>query len=52
MKKHIASFIEYLKSERGYSPHTIRNYESDLRQFCDFISDKKIQKDLNLRLVV
>jgi integrase/recombinase XerC len=41
MKKHIASFIEYLKSERGYSPHTIRNYESDLRQFCDFITDKK-----------
>jgi len=41
MKKFIASFIEYIKSEKGYSPHTIRNYESDLRQFSDFIAGKR-----------
>ena len=41
MKKFIASFIEYIKSEKGHSPHTIRNYESDLRQFSDFIAGKR-----------
>lgn len=41
MKKFIASFIEYIKSEKGYSPHTIRNYESDLRQFSDFVDGKR-----------
>lgn len=41
MKKYIAYFIEYLKSEKGYSPHTIRNYASDLGQFYDFVSGEK-----------
>jgi integrase/recombinase XerC len=41
MKKFIASFIEYIKSEKGYSLHTIRNYESDLRQFSDFVAGKR-----------
>jgi len=50
MKKHIAFFIEYLKSERGYSPHTIRNYESDLQQFCDFITDKKDPEGFELEV--
>jgi len=30
MRKRIHSFIEYIKAEKGYSGHTIRNYESDL----------------------
>lgn len=41
MKKFIAYFIEYIKSEKGYSPHTIRNYESDIKQFSDFVADKR-----------
>lgn len=41
MKKLIQSFIEYIKSEKGYSGHTIRNYESDLRQFSKFVAAKK-----------
>ena len=41
MKKFVASFIEYIKSEKGYSPHTIRNYNSDLKQFSDFVAGKR-----------
>ncbi|MDR1726523.1 MAG: tyrosine recombinase XerC [Acidobacteriota bacterium] len=29
----IGRFIEHLRLQRGASPHTLRNYESDLRQF-------------------
>jgi len=41
MRKLIHSFIEYIKAEKGYSGHTIRNYESDLRQFSTFVVTKK-----------
>ena len=34
----IEKFIEYLRSNRGYSEHTIRNYQIDLRQFLNFIT--------------
>jgi integrase/recombinase XerC len=33
----IEIFIKYLKDQRGYSPHTIRNYRIDLRQFLAFL---------------
>jgi integrase/recombinase XerC len=33
-------FLDYLDKERGYSDQTIRAYESDLEQFCDFCSDQ------------
>ncbi len=33
----IDKFIESLRSQRGYSKHTIRNYQIDLRQFLDFL---------------
>lgn len=36
----IDKFIEYIRSQRGYSDHTIRNYGSDLRQFLDFLNEK------------
>jgi integrase/recombinase XerC len=37
----INSFIRYIRAEKGYSEHTIRNYESDLRQFSQFAASKK-----------
>lgn len=40
MENLISSFIEYIQKERGYSAHTIRNYESDLRQFSIFVATK------------
>jgi integrase/recombinase XerC len=45
MNKLIASFIRYIQTEKGYSAHTIRNYESDLRQFGKFVSAKRDLKE-------
>jgi integrase/recombinase XerC len=33
----VRSFLTYLQVERGASPHTLRSYEGDLRQFQGFI---------------
>ena len=37
----IEQFIHYLKVERNASPHTLRNYRSDLLQFRQFLSGKE-----------
>lgn len=36
---HKESFLQYLKTEKRYSPHTVRSYENDLDQFFIFIRD-------------
>jgi integrase/recombinase XerC len=37
MKDLIERYVNYLRYERNASPHTIRNYESDLVQFRDYL---------------
>lgn len=37
----IDAFVEYIRDRRGYSRHTIRNYQSDLVQFVDFLTGGK-----------
>ena len=34
----IEKFLEYLRTQRNVSPHTLRNYESDLRQFYLYLT--------------
>ena len=38
MQTHIDDFLKHLKYERNLSEHTLRNYESDMEQFYDFIA--------------
>lgn len=39
MNELIERYVNYLKYERNASPHTIRNYHSDLVQFRDFLAE-------------
>ncbi len=38
MKEAIAKFLEYLRSVKNSSPHTISNYGKDLEQFLSYLS--------------
>ena len=42
MKKTLASwvenYLEYLRFQRNASPHTLRNYASDLQQFLNYLT--------------
>jgi integrase/recombinase XerC len=38
MQTYIDDFLKHLKYERNLSEHTLRNYESDMEQFYDFIA--------------
>jgi len=35
----VAAFLNHLKVERNASPHTVRSYENDLLQFCQFLGE-------------
>jgi integrase/recombinase XerD len=37
----LASFLDYLKIEKGLAPLTISAYESDIRQFSEFLEKRK-----------
>lgn len=42
MQRYIEKFINYLKVEKNSSPHTITNYEVDLKFFASFIGDRDV----------
>src|SRR5216683_5314279 len=48
MENLIAQFLEHLRYERNVSPHTIRNYQSDLEQFLEYLAP--VQKKGKLKL--
>jgi tyrosine recombinase XerC len=42
MEEDLAKFSRYLQGEKNVSPHTLRSYSSDLREFLDFLKKEKI----------
>ena len=48
MDEWIERYIQYLQYERNASPHTIRNYRSDLEQFRDFLAQGKPAEAVNV----
>jgi len=41
----IEQFIEYLRNQKRYSLHTIRNYQIDLRQFSEFVASREARSE-------
>jgi integrase/recombinase XerC len=41
----IQQFADHLRHERNYSPHTLRNYLSDVEQFFEFLRDRELCLD-------
>ncbi|MCU1341938.1 MAG: Tyrosine recombinase XerC [Candidatus Acidoferrum typicum] len=43
MKSAVGQFLNYLRSVRNASPHTLRSYENDLNQFVTFLSPPGVE---------
>lgn len=42
MQSEVRQFFSYLEAGRGASPHTIRNYGADLKEFFTFLDGRKL----------
>ena len=51
MDELIERYMQYLRYERNASPHTVRNYQSDLRQFRDFLLQGQPGAEVSLKSV-
>jgi integrase/recombinase XerC len=51
MDEWIERYIQYLQYERNASPHTLRNYRSDLQQFRDFLAQGKTGAPVDLAAI-
>ena len=53
MKKYLEDFIQVLRSEKYYSPHTCKNYARDLQNFASYLNARDIVKwvEVNYSLV-
>ncbi len=45
MKKHAEQFVNFLRAERDVSPHTLRAYTKDLKEFLSFMDKKPDEID-------
>ncbi len=44
MEKFVENFLGFLRTEKGASKHTIKNYAIDLREFAEFSKKKEIKQ--------
>ena len=44
MDSKVQKFLNYLKNERNFSPHTINNYARDLESLASFFKNKTIDR--------
>jgi integrase/recombinase XerC len=51
MDELIERYLNYLQYERNASPHTLRNYRSDLLQFRDYLAGGQPQATIDLKSV-
>ena len=51
MDEWIEKYIHYLQYERNASPHTLRNYRSDLEQFRKFLTQGKPDAPVDVRSI-
>jgi integrase/recombinase XerC len=51
MDELIERYIQYLRYERNASPHTVRNYRSDLVQFRDFLAQGQPGSKVSLKSI-
>ena len=51
VNEYIERFVDYIKSQRGYSPNTVRNYDTDLRHFFDYVKKNDNTKSLELEQI-
>jgi len=42
LEEHLNEFLQHLKYERNVSPHTLRNYASDLNQFHSYLAPPRV----------
>jgi len=47
-EEHLQGFLRYLQVERRVSPHTLRNYEADIRAFLSFFAAEQGLEDISL----
>jgi len=47
VEKAIDSFISYLKFQKNYSPHTVKNYYRDLWEFSNYLTRGKKHEEIN-----
>ena len=50
MDELIRAYAEHLRHERSYSPHTLRNYLSDVAQFHEFLRERELCLDADQQI--